>query len=107
MEAKRTDLGSHATKITTVLKEACGAPDTGPLVRQHEEADSLVVSISCPTPLSRPVTTDLGMSERALRLAIPDAHQPRYWIGLHERWQQKGKHKIRFLDCGLRLYVGG
>ncbi len=56
--------------------------------------------------LSRKVLTDLGSSEVALRLPIPDVHRPRFWIALHERWIPVSRHKIRFRECGLRLYAG-
>lgn len=103
MEAKRTALKDHATNIAKILDEVCDAASVGPLVK----AVDLVIATLNSTPLSRRVTTDLGGSEFALRLPIPDAQQARYWIGVHERWEWKGKRKIRFLDCGLRLYVGG
>ena len=41
-----------------------------------------------------------------LALPIPDAKQPRYWIGLHESWVSIGKRKCRFIGCGLRIYAG-
>jgi hypothetical protein len=102
MVAKPTDLRGHATKIATVLDEVCGSFNAGLLVLAKE----LIIITSDSPPFSRRVTTDLGVSEFALRLPIPNAQQPRYWIGLHERWEWKSKHRIRFCDCGLRLYIG-
>jgi hypothetical protein len=52
------------------------------------------------------VVTDLGLSEIALRLPIPNSNQTKYWFALHERWQHKGRHRVAFVDCGLRLYIG-
>jgi len=103
MEAKPTDLKGHASKIGRILDEVCGASRAGPLVLA---GDLIIATANC-MPLSRRVTTDLGGGEFALRLPIPDAQQPRYWIALHEHWEWKNKHKIRFRDCGLRLYIGG
>jgi hypothetical protein len=106
MEAKRTELRNHATAITTVLAEVCGASNAGPLVREYDESGVIVIRIrDWIRRLSRAVTTDLGESESALRLPVP-AGRPRCWLGLHERWEAKGKHKIWFRDCALRLYIG-
>jgi len=108
MEAKRAQLKDHASIIAAVLRDVCDASNTGPLVQESDESGNIVIVITHSNkPLSRLVTTDLGLREPALRLPIPDAHQPRYWIGLHERWEWKSAHRIRFRDCGLRLYVGG
>lgn len=108
MEAKRTELRNHTRNISVVLREVCDASNVGPLVREDDESGNIFVR---PThwykPVSRWVTTDLGRRESALRLSIPDGQQPRYWIGLHECWEQKSRIKICFRDCGLRLYVGG
>ncbi|HTX36943.1 MAG TPA: hypothetical protein VME43_18065 [Bryobacteraceae bacterium] len=53
------------------------------------------------------MTTDLGFRETALRFPIPNARHPRFWVAMQEQWKWKGKHKVRFMECGLRLYVGG
>jgi hypothetical protein len=103
MEAKPTDLKSHAANIAKILHEVCDGSSAEPLV----QARDLVIATSNSAQLSRRVTTDLGGSEFALRLPIPNAQQARYWIGLHERWEGQAKRRIRFHDCGLRLYIGG
>lgn len=102
MEAKLTELKDHTKGINAVLTEVCITSNSGPLVRE----DDLVVSTFNSGTLSRRVTTDLGSSEFAVRLPIPTADEPHFWIALHERWGYKNKRVIRFLDCGLRLYVG-
>jgi hypothetical protein len=102
MEAKRSDLKSHTAAINAVLTEACSAPNSGPLVWE----DNLVIKMIDSAPLSRRVTTDLGGGEFAVRLPIPDADKPRFWISLHEAWGYKNKRIIRFDNCGLRLYTG-
>jgi hypothetical protein len=103
MEAKPRELQNHVTKINAILQEVCDASNVGPLVEELDGA--ITVAASCPKPVSREVTTELGRIELALRLPIPSGDQPRYWVALHERWSWKGKHKISFRDCGLRLYI--
>lgn len=102
MEAKFTELKDHAKGINAVLAEVCAAPNSKPLLRE----DKLIISTSNSGILSRRVTTDLGSSEFAVRLPIPDANEARFWLAMHERWEYKNKRTIRFHDCGLRLYVG-
>jgi hypothetical protein len=102
MEAKLTELNGHTKGINAALTEVCIASNPGPLVRM----DGLIISTFNSGTLSRRVTTDLGSSEFAVRLPIPDANEPRFWIAMHERWKYKNKRTIRFLDCGLRLYIG-
>jgi hypothetical protein len=104
MEAKRTELHEHTTRINAVLQEICDASDPAPLVRLVDGTISLATS--CPSHLRREVTTDLGVREIALRLPIPDTHDPRFWIAMHEEWEWTSKHKARFFQCGLRLYMG-
>jgi hypothetical protein len=106
MEAKRTELPRHVTRINSVLMEICRAPVASPLFKDLEDQGAIVVNTFDHGPLSRRVLTDLGSSEVALRLPIPDVDRPRFWIALHERWAPISRHKIRFRDCGLRLYVG-
>jgi hypothetical protein len=107
MEAKHIALKNHFKEITALLQTICGISNTGPLLSQSDQSGSIIAMISqSAEPLARRVTTDFGVSEFALRLPIPNANQPRYWIGLHERWESTGRHKIRFCDCGLRIYVG-
>jgi hypothetical protein len=106
MDVKRTDLENHVTAIATVLVEVCRASKSERLVRAYDESGKTVVRITDWTVTrSRTVTTDLGQSEPALELPVP-ANQPRLWLGLHERWETRGKRKIRFRDCGLRIYIG-
>ena len=102
MEIKFAELNSHVSDIRVILQEICEISDPVPLVT----AQDLVISAVGSTPIARPVTTDLGEIEVALRLPIPDAGQARFWIGLHERWAWYRKYKIRFRDCALRLYAG-
>jgi hypothetical protein len=98
------ELKAHVISLNKVLREICDAPQSQRLV---EQKDGYVFVISSSTPLARTVTTDLGRTEAALRLPIPDAEQPRYWIGLHELWKWEDRRTIRFQESGLRLYVGG
>jgi hypothetical protein len=104
MEAKRTELQEHTTRINAVLQEICDASDPAPLV--HLVDGTISLATSCPSHLRREVTTDLGVREIALRLPIPDTHDPRFWIAMHEEWEWTSKHKARFFQCGLRLYMG-
>ena len=46
------------------------------------------------------------MADVRLSLAIPDTHNPRFWIAMGEYWRWKSKHRLYFVECGLRLYVG-
>ncbi len=105
MEASPTELRQHVTRINAVLQETCNASAPAPLV--HLDDTIITLATSCPAALSRKVTTDLGVSEIALRLPIPDAKHPRFWIALHERWRWKSVHRLCFDNCGLRLYMGG
>jgi hypothetical protein len=104
MEAKRAELQEHEKNINSVLQDICEAQDPAPLV--HLTDGTITLAATCPLALRREVTTDLGVREIALRLPIPDATNPRFWIAMHERWEWISKHKARFLQCGLRLYVG-
>jgi hypothetical protein len=94
MEAKLTELKGHTNGINAALAEVCSGLNFGPLVWEND----LVISTFDSGTLSRRVTTDLGSSEFAVRLPIPDVNAPRFWIALHERWGYKNKHTIRFLD---------
>jgi hypothetical protein len=102
MEARHAELRKHTSGINAVLKEACEAPNAGPLVWEKD----LVIRTLDAAPLSRRVTTDLGSSDFALRLPIPDTNQPRFWISLHESWEWKNRRTVRFRECGLGLYIG-
>jgi len=104
METTRKELQDHAHRINAVLQETCDASDPAPLV--HLTEGTIALATSCPSTLRREVTTDLGLREIALRLPIPDAHNPRFWIAIHEQWEWKSKHKAFFVQCGLRLYMG-
>src|SRR5216683_1315412 len=103
MEAKSKELSDRVSSLNAVLQDICDVPSSQHLVR--EDNGSIFV-IPLPAPLARKVTTDLGGTEVALRLPIPDAEQPRYWVALHELWTWKAKHTIQFQHCGIRLYVG-
>jgi len=107
MDVKYAELQKHAAKINAVLLQTCDTSHPAPLVQEND--GHIAISTSCPPTLSRRVTTDLGGTEIALRLPIPDVHNPRFWIGIHEQWEWRaktGKHKVYFLACGLRVYAG-
>jgi hypothetical protein len=104
MEATPTELRNHAGRINAVLQDTCDAPDPAPLV--HLNDGIIALATSCPRALCREVTTDLGLRELALRLPIPDSRNPRFWIAMQEQWKWKSKHKVCFVECGLRFYVG-
>jgi hypothetical protein len=107
MDVKYAELKQHATRINAVLQETCDTSHPAPLV---QESDGIIaLAASCPSALSRTVTTDLGGRELALRLPIPDASNPRFWIVIQEQWEwktKKSKYKVYFRACGLRLYAG-
>jgi hypothetical protein len=107
MEARRTELTQHMARINSVLMEVCRASAASPLVRQLDDQGAIVVNTRGYGSISRKVLTDLGSSEVALRLPVPNVNKPPFWIALHERWIPVSRHKIRFRECGLRLYVGG
>lgn len=104
MEIKPSLLNKHASTINSVLQETCGSPNPTPLVQSTDGVIRLAPS--CPEVLCREVTTDLGIREIALRLPVPDKNQPRFWVALHEYWEWKGKHRLSFRTCALRLYMG-
>lgn len=104
MEATRTELQKHASKVNEILRKTCEISHPAPLIQEAEGIVSL--SPSCPKSLSREVTSDLGVRETALRLPIPDADNPRFWAALGELWDFRGRHKVVFRQCGLRLYAG-
>jgi hypothetical protein len=87
--------------------EICHTSAASPLVREDEDQGAIVVNTFSHGQISRKVLTDLGSSEIALRIPIPDDVKPRFWIALHERWKPTGPHRLKFRDCGLRLYLGG
>ena len=105
MEAKRTELSDHIAKINAALKEACQISESQRLVTEESDQGVLVIRM-LETPFCRPVLTDLGSRELALRLPFPTPEHARFWIALHENWDYVGKRKIRFNNCGLRLYTG-
>jgi hypothetical protein len=104
MEATARELNDRVTSLNKVLQEICDVPHSQRLVLA-DNGSLFVIHLS--TPLARTVTTDLGGTEVALRLPLPDAEHPRYWIALHELWDWKNRRTLRFRKCGLRLYVGG
>jgi hypothetical protein len=106
MVAKRGDLPNHLTFVSRMVGEICGATANEQLVRSYDEAGLTVVRITdWVKARSRPVTTDLGQSEPALRLPVPP-DRPRLWLGLHEIWAPSGKHRVAFRECAVRLYIG-
>lgn len=104
MEVRRTDLQKHVTRINAILQETCEISTPTPLV--HMVDTTIGLAPSCPSALCREVTTDLGLRESALRFPIPDARSPRFWIAIQEQWEPNGKHRLRFVQCGLRFYLG-
>src|SRR6202795_3067486 len=104
MEATPRELRKHAKEINVVLQDTCDASDPAPLVDLTD--GTIALAPSCPRALCREVTTDLGLREIALRLPIPDTQNPRFWIAMQERWRWKSKHRVYFVECGLRLYMG-
>jgi hypothetical protein len=104
MEATRTELQEHTKRINAVLQVVCDAPNPAPLVQLTD--GTIALATSCPGPLRREVTTDLGIREIALRLPIPNSNNPRFWIAMQEQWEWRTKHRACFVQCGLRLYMG-
>lgn len=105
MEATSTQLNKHAQSVNSVLQIVCDVPDPMPLVQLSD--GTITLARSCPPALSREVTSDLGVRETAMRLpTLPPTENPRFWIAMHELWEFKGRHKVRFVQCGLRLYMG-
>ena len=104
MEATRTELQEHTQRINAILQETCDASHPAPLI--HLTDRIIALAPSCPPPLRREVTTDLGVREIALRLPIPDTRNPRFWIAMQEQWEWRSKHRACFVQCGLRLYMG-
>jgi hypothetical protein len=104
MEAKPTELQRHTRDVNSVLQGISEAPDPAPLIDFHDGL--IAVANSCPSGLGREVTTEFGIREMALRLPIPDTLNPRFWIAIRERWQYKSRHRLSFIECGLRIYIG-
>lgn len=101
MEAKLDVFKKHQSAISVVLKDVCQLTNAGQLVQETNLSITL-----CGVAPARQVTTDFGNIGAALPLPIPNVDNPRYWVGLHENWRAKNRHKVEFVDCGLRLYVG-
>jgi hypothetical protein len=103
MEGKSDQLANHVAKISAILQKECKI-SSGPLVIDQ---DLQITIPNGPMPPFRKVTTDFGSIESALELPISTQHhQRKYWIGLHEGWAPKSRHRIRFDRCSLRVYVG-
>jgi hypothetical protein len=105
MEGKRDQFARHTATISAILQSECKISEAGPLVIDHE------FQIAIPNramPPFRQVTNDSGIVSCVLELPISTKrHQRKYWVGLHESWALVSRHKIRFSQCSLRLYVGG
>lgn len=106
METKHTNLRAHITTINAALRDVCGFGQTGPLVTEQVDQGRLIINTSDAGFLSKLVLTDLGSRETALPLPVPYRSKPRFWVALHENWEFVSKRKIRFMDCGLRIYFG-
>ena len=100
LEATPTKLQKHASEVNAVLRKICEASNPAPIVTLSE--DVITLAKSCPPELCRQVATDFGVPEIALRLP----GNPRFWIGIHEKWGWKKPHRLFFIQCGLRLYIG-
>ena len=113
MEAKRSDLSSHATDIARVFSSIWNITLLAPLIQIHDfvgTGGGITLTIlgreQSSSPPRRIVTTDLGLSETVVGLPFAGSNEPKFWIGLHESWVATGKYKARFLGCGLRVYIG-
>lgn len=104
IDVTRTELQNHTSQINAVLQETCDVRNPAPLVRLDDA--TIALAPSCPPALSREVTTDLGHRGIALRLPIPDARNPKFWVAIQERWQWKTRHRACFIECGLKFYAG-
>lgn len=106
MLAKRADVSNHVTFVSGIVAEICNVSNSEKLVREYEEAGSIMVRITdWISARSRPVTTDFGQSEPAVPLPVPP-EQPRVWLGLHEVWDYISRHRVQFRECAVRLYIG-
>jgi hypothetical protein len=105
MEVTRTELQKHVSQLNAILQETCDASDPAPFVNLINDS-TIALAPSCPVALRREVTTDLGNRELALRLPIPDSRNPKFWIGIQEVWKWKTRHRVAFVECGLRVYIG-
>jgi hypothetical protein len=102
MDVKPTELERHASGVNGLLREVSRAPQASQLVRI---SDLSVITQN--SPVSRQVVTDLGATEYAIPIRSDGSAEPGLWIGVHERWVAVNKRRVRFSDCGLRLYSGG
>jgi hypothetical protein len=109
MEIRASQMANHVSVVGQSLKNACKVAVPGPLVRSEDgDAGLLLVVFGTPADKSpfRSVTTDLGRTEIVVALDSADAGGQYYWIGLHERWAHRGKRRLQFVDCGIRVYSG-
>lgn len=104
LEATPTELQKHATGVNAILQKISEASNPAPIANLSDGV--ITLAKSCPAELCREVTTDFGIREIALRLPVPDIRNPRFWIALQEQWGWKTKHRLWFIQCGLRLYIG-
>lgn len=111
MEIKVTELEGHASEIARVFGLVWNVTMTAPLIElsDDESSSDVVITVrggnNSPLPVNT-VTTDLGRIEKVVGLPIPTSKTPKFWIGLHESWQRKGKRMALFNNCGLRVYIG-
>jgi hypothetical protein len=110
MEAKRSEMSGHAKAISRVLANLCEVTLLAPLLKVSDDGNIVAITVQGGPQNSsltqRTVTTDLGGIETVLGLPIPDRKPPKLWIGLHEAWVFRGKYKLGFKDCGIRVYIG-
>jgi hypothetical protein len=105
LEATHTNLQKHVTDVNAILQVICETPNPAPLVNLSDGI--IALAKSCPPGVCREVITEFGIREIALRLPIPNPDSPRFWIAIREQWGPSGKkHRLSFIQCGLKLYVG-
>ncbi len=102
MEVRVEELDEHRTSLNSLLVEVSGAPDGTTLIRRND----LCLSTCGTEPYARSVVSDLDVVEFAVRLPVPSATQPRFWLALHECWRSASRRRVTFSDCGVRLYTG-
>jgi hypothetical protein len=101
MIVKPAALDEHAKRLNGVLCEVSKASRHAQLLG----GAGLTFSVRN-SPLSHQAVTDLGATEYVLPLLGNQSTNDNLWIGVHERWVAVNKYRIRFNDCGLRLYMG-
>lgn len=105
------DLKKHMAELTRALAHVCDLRQKGRLVTQVSPDDSAPLAVGVgafgvvPASATTIVTSDLGGQEHIVALATTSSNE-RYWIGLHELWSPRGRRRLDFDSCGLRIYMG-